>query len=90
MWAVIVNTIAIVVGTAIGLLLRRGLPEHITNSVMKALGLCTVVIGIQGTIVEQNVLLLIVATVIGVAIGEAGDVDGRINRWTERLTSRFA
>ncbi len=89
-WAVIVNTIAIVVGTAIGLLLRRGLPEHITNSVMKALGLCTVVIGIQGTIVEQNVLLLIVATVIGVAIGEAGDVDGRINRWTERLTSRFA
>ena len=90
MWAVIVNVIAVVAGTAIGLLLRRGLPENITNAVMKALGLCTIVIGVQGTVVEQNILILIIATVIGVAIGEAGDVDGHVNRWTERLTSKFA
>ena len=89
MWAVIVNTIAIIAGTTIGLLLRRGLPDAITDAVMKALGLCTIVIGIQGTIVEQNILLLIVATVIGVAIGEASDIDGHVNRWTEKLTSRF-
>lgn len=89
MWAVIVNTIAIIAGTTVGLLLRRGLPDSITDAVMKALGLCTIVIGIQGTIVEQNILLLIVATVIGVAIGEAGDIDGHVNRWTEKLTSRF-
>lgn len=88
MWAVIVNTIAIIAGTTVGLLLRRGLPDSITDAVMKALGLCTIVIGIQG-IVEQNILLLIVATVIGVAIGEAGDIDGHVNRWTEKLTSRF-
>ena len=89
MWAVIVNTIAIIAGTTVGLLLRRGLPDSITDAVMKALGLCTIVIGIQGAIVEQNILLLIVATVIGVAIGEAGDIDGHVNRWTEKLTSRF-
>lgn len=51
MWAVIVNTIAIIAGTTVGLLLRRGLPDSITDAVMKALGLCTIVIGIQGTIV---------------------------------------
>ena len=79
MWAVIVNTIAIIAGTTVGLLLRRGLPDSITDAVMKALGLCTIVIGIQGTIVEQNILLLIVATVIGMAIGEAGDIDGHVN-----------
>lgn len=89
MWAVIVNTIAIIAGTTVGLFLRRGLPDSITDAVMKALGLCTIVIGIQGTIVEQNILLLIVATAIGVAIGEAGDIDGHVNRWTEKLTSRF-
>ena len=89
MWAVIVNTIAIIAGTTVGLLLRRGLPDSITDAVMKALGLCTIAIGIQGAIVEQNILLLIVATVIGVAIGEAGDIDGRVNHWTEKLTSRF-
>ena len=54
MWAVIVNTIAIIAGTTVGLLLRRELPDSITDAVMKALGLCTIVIGIQGAIVEQN------------------------------------
>ena len=84
MWAVIVNTIAIIAGTTVGLFLRRGLPDSITDAVMKALGLCTIVIGIQGTIVEQNILLLVVATVIGVAIGGAlgGWVDGLFDSQT--------
>lgn len=90
MWAVIVNTIAIIAGTAIGLLFRRGLPEHISNTIMKALGLCTIVIGVQGTIVEQNIVLLIVCTVLGVALGEACDLEGHVNRASEALTSKFA
>ena len=35
MWAVIVNTIAIIAGTTVGLLLRRGLPDSITDAVRK-------------------------------------------------------
>jgi len=38
MFAVIVNTIAIILGTTMGLLLRRGIPKHISEAVMKALG----------------------------------------------------
>lgn len=89
MWAVIVNTIAIVAGCAIGLLVRRGLPERISDALMKGLGLCTVVIGVQGTVAEPNILVMIVSSVVGLAVGEALDVDGHVNRWTERLTSRF-
>ena len=74
----------------IGLLLRKGIPKHISDVIMEALGLCTVVIGIQGAIVEKNILLLIVAAVVGVFIGELCDVDGRINRGAARLTARFA
>jgi uncharacterized membrane protein YqgA involved in biofilm formation len=57
---------------------------------MEALGLCTVVIGIQGTIVEKNILLLLVAVVIGVFIGKLCDLDGRINRAAARITAHFA
>ena len=71
MFAVLVNTIAIVLGAAIGMLLRRGIPQSLTDAVMQALGLCTVLIGIQGAVVEQNILQLIVAIVVGVVIGEA-------------------
>ena len=57
---------------------------------MQALGICTVVIGAQGAVAEPDILIMIVSAVIGVFIGEWLDLDGRINRFTERLTSRFA
>ncbi|MBR0359288.1 MAG: DUF554 family protein, partial [Selenomonadaceae bacterium] len=55
MFAVIVNTLAIVAGSLIGLLLRRGLPERLTGALMQGLGLCTVLIGVQGAIQESNI-----------------------------------
>ena len=61
MFAVIVNTIAILVGCSIGLLLRKGIPETMSDALMKGLGLCTVVIGIQGAVREQDILLLSMA-----------------------------
>ena len=57
---------------------------------MQALGICTVVIGAQGAVAEPDILIMIVSAVVGVFIGEWLDLDGRINRFTERLTSRFA
>ena len=90
MFAVIVNTITILIGASIGLLLRKGLPESVSDVMMKGLGLCTIVIGLQGMIEEENILVLILSTIIGIVIGELLDVDGHINRVAERLTSRFA
>ena len=90
MFAVIVNTLAIVAGSLLGLLLRRGLPERLTSALMQGLGLCTVVIGVQGAIQESNILVMIVSVVLGILIGEAADADGHVNRFTERLLSRFS
>ena len=72
------------------MLLRRGIPQSISQAIMEALGVCTLVIGIQGAIAEANILIMIVAVVSGVFIGETCDLDGRINRFTKRLTARFA
>ena len=90
MFAVIVNTLAIVAGSLLGLLLRRGLPERLTSALMQGLGLCTVMIGVQGAIQESNILVMIVSVVLGILIGEAVDADGHVNRFTERLLSRFS
>ncbi|MCH3959103.1 MAG: DUF554 domain-containing protein [Selenomonas sp.] len=72
------------------MLFRRGIPKHISAAIMQALGICTVVIGAQGAVAEPDILIMIVSAVVGVFIGEWLDLDGRINRFTERLTSRFA
>lgn len=89
MLGVIVNVIAIVAGTLIGLLVKRGLPERVSNVLMQGLGLVVIVIGVQGAIAEPNVLVMIVSVVVGLAVGEALDIEGHVNRWSERLTSRF-
>lgn len=90
MFAVIVNTLAIVAGSLIGFFLRRGLPKSLTDALMQGLGLCTVVIGIQGAVAETNILIMIVSTVIGLFIGESIDADGHVNRFTEKVMGRFA
>ena len=41
MIAVIINTLAVVVGSALGLLLKKGIPERITDTLMKGVALCT-------------------------------------------------
>ena len=89
-FAVIVNTVTIVIGSLIGLCLKKGISKRASDAIMKALGLCTIVIGIQGAIEEANILIMIISVVIGVCIGESLDADTRINRMAERLTSRFA
>ena len=89
MWAVIVNTIAIVAGCLLGLMLRRGISEEISDALMKGLGLCTIVIGVQGAIREENILMMIIAVAAGIFVGESCDWDGKVNRFTEGLLARF-
>ncbi len=90
MFAVWVNVAAIVLGTLVGLLLRRGISEALSDTLMKGLGLCTIVIGMKGTLAEENMLVLTVCIVTGIAIGETLDWDGHVNRFTERVAARFA
>ena len=48
MFGVLVNALAVIAGSGLGLLLRRGLPQKYTDGLMQALGLCVIVIGILG------------------------------------------
>ena len=82
----IVNTVAVIIGSLLGLLLKKGIPERLTDSVMKALGLCTIFIGITGLFKGENVLVLIISMVLGTLIGEGIDLDlrlGRLGEWVE-------
>ena len=89
MFAVVINVLAIFAGCSIGLLLRKGIPEMMSDALMKGLGLCTVIIGIQGAIKEQDILLLILSAILGIFIGEGLDLDGKVNRSVEGLLAVF-
>ena len=90
MFAVFVNTIGIILGSLAGCCFRRGISKEMNYVLMQALGLCAVVIGIQGTIKEDNILIMIISAVTGVFIGQYVDADGLVNKFTARIMSRFA
>ena len=61
----IVNTIAVIVGCVLGLLVKGKLKEKISNTIMQGLGLCTIYIGISGVLKGENTLLIIICIALG-------------------------
>ncbi len=79
MTGVIVNTFTVLLGSGLGLLLKKGIPERVSGAVMTAIGLCTVYIGIDGALSGSNTIVLIASMVLGTIIGTLLDIDGKIN-----------
>lgn len=83
----LVNTIAIIIGGSIGLLLKKGLPDRIADTVMKGVGLCVIYIGIDGCLAGQNALITIISATVGAVFGELFDLDSKVNHlgsWLEQ------
>lgn len=89
MLGVIVNTVAVIFGSLLGLLLKKGFPEKITGPIMTGIGLCVVYIGIDGMLCGSNALVAIASMVVGAVIGTLLDIDGKFNRLGGRLETRF-
>lgn len=96
----VVNTIAVIIGGILGLLIGKAIPEKISSGIMSALGLCTLLIGLVGVIqvktfagddevYSQNIILIILSMVIGTLIGELLDLDGKVTKLGEWLQSKF-
>ena len=79
MLGTLVNAGAIVLGSFIGLLLKKGLPEKITDAIMKGVALCVLYIGLDGCLEGDNALIAILSIVLGALAGTALDLDGRLS-----------
>jgi uncharacterized membrane protein YqgA involved in biofilm formation len=90
MLATIINVIAVIVGSSIGLLLKKGISEKVTDAMMKALGLCVLFIGIQGSLIGEKTLVTIISMVLGAFIGESIDIDSKMNNAIEKLEKKFS
>lgn len=85
----IANAAAIVGGTLIGLLLKRGLPEKWQQTIMQGVALCIFVIGLQMAVKTANIVIVVVSLVIGSIIGEALDIDGNLQRFGDWVGAKL-
>lgn len=84
-----INTAAILLGAVIGLLLKKGINEKISETIMIGLGLCTLYIGISGILKGEHILIMILSVAIGSVIGELFDFDKRIKQLGGKLEALF-
>jgi len=89
MIGVLANTATVLIGSLLGLFLKRGIPEKVSGAVMKAIGLCTVYMGISGALEGKNTLVLIVSMALGTLLGSWIDIDRRFTAAVGKLEAKF-
>ena len=96
----LINTAGVVAGSAIGMVLRRGLKKEMEQSLMSACGVASMFIGVAGTlqgmlrvengsIETQGSMLLIFSLVLGGLLGELIDIEKRMDTLGEKLKAMF-
>lgn len=87
---VLVNTLTVIIGSMVGLILKKQIPEKLTNAVMTAIGLCTIAIGVTGVIKGENQLVMIISLVFGTIVGTLIDIDGKLSRLGDKFQNKRA
>jgi hypothetical protein len=96
----LINVVAVVIGTAAGTLLGDRLPDRLRETVMHALGLVTLAVGMDGALeafrpplaelTRASVLLVLGSVLVGGVVGEMLRIEDRLNALGDRLKRRFA
>lgn len=84
-----VNVVLVIAGGSIGLLLKKGLPERVSDAVMKAMALCVLFIGIDGALEGTNALIAVISMGLGTILGSWLDLDKRINNVASKIEKKL-
>ncbi|HAI85875.1 MAG TPA: DUF554 domain-containing protein, partial [Firmicutes bacterium] len=90
MTGTLINAATVVAGTAVGMALKKRMPERMSQAVLQGIGVFTVFIGFKMAAETRNVLVALFAMVIGTAIGTALDIEGWLERIAVGIERRFA
>ncbi len=86
----IVNAFAIIAGSLLGLLLKKGIPEGYKKTVMQALSLAVILIGIKSALQTDDILIVIISLAVGSVIGEFVGIESGLEKLGEWIEGRFS
>ena len=85
-----INVVAVLVGAGIGTLVGARLSEGMREAALQAIGLVTLLVGIQSFLRFDNPLVPLVSVILGLVVGELLELDGRLKRFGDALERRFS
>lgn len=87
MFGTIVNSLAIIIGSLVGLLLSKGIPDKYKEIILSAVGLSVILIGVKSALVSNELMIVIFSMIFGALLGEALAIERRLEdfgRFLER------
>ena len=90
MLGTIVNTMAIICGSLVGLIFSRFIPTKITDSLIHAVAFAVILIGLKMAWKTEEFIILICSLSFGTIIGELSRIEDRVNSLGNWLEERFA
>ncbi len=88
MTGTLVNALAVVVGSIVGLLIHSRFPPRITRIAFQGIGLFTLFIGMQMALKTQDLLIMIFSILIGAVAGELLGLEKGITRMSDWLKTK--
>ena len=88
---VIVNTLAVIAGSLVGMLVKSERLKHIGERVFQAFAFFVIAMGVSGAAGIDDPVAVILCIVIGVALGELVDIDRqfeRLSSWLQGLMKK--
>ena len=89
MFGTIVNFIAVILGSILGVLIHSRLPDKIKNIAFQSIGIFTLFLGINMGLKTANFLIMVFSIVSGAIIGEMIDIDRYVNSFGEWLKKKI-
>ncbi len=90
MFGTFVNVIAIIVGSLLGTRLGHLMSEKLKQTIMNALGLSTLILGIHMGVQSKNLLIVMGSLLIGGIIGEILKLEDKLNWVGQQLENRLS
>lgn len=85
-----INVVAVLIGAGLGTLVGARLSGGMRETAMHAIGLVTLLVGVQGFLRFDNPLVPLTSVILGLVVGEFLDLNGRLKRFGDALERRFS
>ncbi len=89
MIGVLANVATVIIGSMIGLLIKKGLSERIAAAMTTATALAVIYIGIDGMMSGEKTLVLVLSLVMGGMLGTLLNLDGRLESLASKAEKSF-
>jgi uncharacterized membrane protein YqgA involved in biofilm formation len=86
----LVNAAAIMAGGTVGLLLKKGIKDSYKTTVMQAISLTVILIGVRSALNATDLLGVIVCMAVGSLLGEAMKIEDRLEAFGAYAEKRFS